>query len=164
MNPEAVKLEHEIRLMLLAHPELAEDEILRANMLEGETDLHKALSTFVRLIGEAQGNIDGLAAYVTTLQSRATRFERRIEAIRGLIFKLMTIADLKKVPLPEATISVRNGTRFVVITDETKIPEEFIRVRREPNKSAIKEAIDQGKFVEGAELSNGAPGLTIRVN
>ena len=83
MNIDFVRAQ--IELLLIAHPELAEDEILRADMLEGQTDLHKALSTFVRLIGEAQGNIDGLAAYVTTLQSRATRFERRIEGLADFI-------------------------------------------------------------------------------
>src|SRR3990167_9711245 len=162
MNIDFVRAQ--IELLLIAHPELADDEILRADMLEGGTDLHKALSTFVRLIGEAQGNIDGLAAYVTTLQSRATRFERRIEAIRGLIFKLLTIADLKKVPLPEATLSVRRVPGSVVITDETKIPDEFMRIKREPNKSAIKEALQNSSFVPGAEMSNGGETLSIRMN
>ena len=162
MNIDFVRAQ--IELLLIAHPELAEDEILRADMLEGQTDLHKALSTFVRLIGEAQGNIDGLAAYVTTLQSRATRFERRIEAIRGLIFKLLTIADLKKVPLPEATLSVRRVPGHVIITDESQIDEDFFRVKREPDKKAIKEALEVGINVRGAEMSNGGETLSIRVN
>ena len=162
MNIDFVRAQ--IELLLIAHPELAEDEILRADMLEGQTDLHKALSTFVRLIGEAQGNIDGLAAYVTTLQSRATRFERRIEAIRGLIFKLLTIADLKKVPLPEATLSVRRVPGHVIITDEGQLDEDFFRVKREPDKKAIKEALEVGINVRGAEMSNGGETLSIRVN
>ncbi len=155
---------HQVELLLISHPELADDEVLRADVLEGETDLHAALSKLVRLIGETQAMRDGLAAYVTTLRARDTRLERRGEALRGLIFKLMQIADLKKVPLPEATLSVRNGTRSVVITDESKIPEQFIRIKREPNRTAIKEAIDEGAHVEGCELSNGESGLTIRMN
>ena len=155
---------HQVELLLISCPELHEDEVLRADVLEGETDLHAALSKLVRLIGETQAMRDGLAAYVTTLRARDARLERRGDALRELIFKLMQIADLKKVPLPEATLSVRRVPQAVVIFDEALIPDDYLRVKYEPNKTEIKKALEEGKNVAGAEMSNGGETISIRMN
>ena len=52
----------------------------------------------------------------------------------------------------------------VIITDESQIDEDFFRVKREPDKKAIKEALEVGINVRGAEMSNGGETLSIRVN
>ena len=43
----------------------------------------------------------------------------------------------------------------VEITDEATIPDEYIKVIKEPMKTAIKEAIKAGKTVPGAALTKG---------
>lgn len=43
----------------------------------------------------------------------------------------------------------------VEITDESTIPDEYIKVIKEPMKTAIKEAIKAGKTVPGAALTKG---------
>jgi hypothetical protein len=50
----------------------------------------------------------------------------------------------------------------VVITDPEAIPGAFMRVRREPDKTAIGAAIASGADIPGAEMRNGLPALTIR--
>jgi hypothetical protein len=74
----------------------------------------------------------------------------------------MMAADLSKVPLPEATLSLRPGPPKVVIGAENEIPAEYFRHEIKPNISAIKDALKAGKTVPGASLSNGAPSLTVR--
>jgi hypothetical protein len=50
----------------------------------------------------------------------------------------------------------------VVITNKEALPEQFIRIKREEDKVAIKDALKRGEIVPGAELSNGGETLTIR--
>src|SRR5262245_8580308 len=108
----------QIANLLVMHPELAEDDVLRADMVEGSTDAHEFLSSLTRKIGEDEAAAAGLEEYRHDLLVRKARLEHRAEVLRALAFKVMQAADLKKVELPEATLSVRNGTPKVIITDE----------------------------------------------
>ena len=101
--------EREIANLLVAYPELADDEVLRHDMLEGSTDLFDGLSRLVRQIGETEALAAGNADYVMALKARNARLERRTEAFRRLIFKLMEAASLRKAELASATLSIRTG-------------------------------------------------------
>jgi|SRR5215472_11917694 len=158
---DVVLMQQAITELLLAHPELEEDEVLRADTIEGETETFTLLSKLVRLVGQAKVLELGTAAYIAELQSRKARFERRQDALRGLVLKLMNTAELTKMELPEATLSIRAGTPKVVIVDETQIPEEYCRVKIEPDKIKIKAALITTGSVPGAMLSNAEPVLAI---
>lgn len=161
LDPSIVQ--QQIANMLVAVPELHDDDILRADMIEAETDAFVFLSKLVRMIGDAGALAGGTQQYIAELRERQARIERRIEGLRSLVFKVMESADLRKLELPEATLSVRAGSRKVVITDEARLPDSLIRVTREPDKQAIKNLLDAGQEVLGAELSNGAPSLSLRI-
>jgi len=90
-------------------------------------------------------------------------FERREQALRTLIFTIMTTANLRKAELPEATVSVRNGTPKVVIVNEKEIPDEFMRIKKEPDKQRLRAALSAHENVAGAALSNAEPTLAIYV-
>lgn len=152
MNPKQIR--DEITALLLAWPELAEDEILRADMIEAETDMFSFLSVVVRRIGDTKTLAAATAEYIAELRQRIERLERREYGLRSLIAKVMTTADLRKVELPEATLSLRQGPPKVIITNENEIPAEFFRVKREPVKSLIRAALAAHEHVPGAVLSN----------
>lgn len=162
VNPEIVR--QQIANLLHQYPELAEDEDLRLDMIEAETDANSLFSAIVAQIIEADKSAMGLAAYERKFKERRTRMEHRIEKLRELGFKIMEAADIRKVELPEATLSIRNGTQQVVITDESRLPDKFVRVERSPRKTEIKDALKSGEAIPGAELSNGSPSLSIRMN
>lgn len=153
----------QIANLILQYPELAEDETLRADMIEGETDAFDFLRRLVRLIGDAGALSGGTAAYIAELRERQARIDRRIEAFRLLAFKVMESADLSKVELAEATLAVRKGSRKIIITDEQALPNQCFKVTREPSRSAIKALLDAGIEVSGAIYSNGENSLMIKV-
>jgi hypothetical protein len=132
-------------------------------MLEGETNLNEHLNLVAREIKRAEGYADEAAAEIAELRERCAMFQRHADAYREHAFNLMQKAEVKALVLPRATLSIRAGVPKVVITDEAALPENCIRIKREPNKILIKELIDQGVPVSGAELSNAQPSLTIRV-
>jgi hypothetical protein len=166
LDPTFVR--QQIELLRVTHPEVWDgDEELLADMLEGSTDLHEFLTAAVRLMRKAEANAKGARAdadeYAAPLMLRAARFEQRSEALRALAFRLMQWADVRKLELVPATLSIRAGQPRVIITDEAALPDNCVRIKREPHKTMIRELIDQGVPVQGAELSNSEPQLAVRI-
>jgi hypothetical protein len=152
-----------ITLLLRDNPELDEDEVLRTDMIEGATSAFEFMSDLVRKIGSTQAIARGTADYIGDLQERMARLERREYSLRGLIAKVMNAAAISKAELPEATLSIRAGVPRVVIVEERDIPDEFMRIKKEPDKLRIKAAISAHEHVPGAMMSNPEPVLAIHV-
>jgi len=148
--------------LLLAHPELAEDEFLRADMVEGSTDAHDFLRMLERRRQDAEHMTEAIAANIATLNERKTRLEWREEVMRKLMLEVMKTADLRKVELPEATISVHDGREKLVINDEASVPKELCYVKYTPNKTLIKAMLKGGTTLNWAAIVQGEPGVTIR--
>lgn len=153
----------QITNLLAVNPELEEDDILRADMIEGETEAFEFLRQLVHTIGDAEAKRDGLKKYIDLLDQREGRLGRRIMVLRNFAKLVMESTNLRKVELAEATLSIRNGPPRVVITNEHEIPDEFWRIKREPDKTKIKTTIQSGNHVNGAALSNGEPSLSILI-
>lgn len=161
-DPEIIR--QQIDNLLVAFPEMAEDEILRADMIEAETDFNSYLRMLERKRREAITNAEALRMNIDLDRQRKEKFERRDEAIRSAMFKAMQWGELKKVELPEATLSIRAGTPKVMVFDEAAIPDELCRFKREVDKAKLKEALlDLTKPVPGATLSNAEPTIAIRI-
>ena len=160
---DAKVVQDEITALLLAYPELLEDEVLREDMIEGQTGTFEFLSSIVRKIGSTKALAGGTADYIGELQERKARLERREQALRSLIGKIMNTAELRKAELPEATISISAGRPKVVIVNEQEIPKNFLRIKTEPDKIRIGTALAAHEHVPGCCLSNAESVLRILV-
>ena len=162
-NLDAKAVQGEITALLLSYPELSDDEVLREDMIEGQTSTFEFLSGIVRKIGSTKALAGGTADYIGELQERKARLERREHALRSLISKVMNTAELRKAELPEATISISAGRPKVVIVNEQEIPKDFLRIKTEPDKTRIGAALAAHEHVPGCALSNAEPVLRILV-
>lgn len=151
-----------IDAMLAAYPELLEDEDLRAGTLEAETSLPELLQKIARIRQEEIASLAGLDAYLEELGYRKSRKQRKIDALKGLMLKLMATARLPSLVLPEATISVVKGRNTVSITDMAALPQGTFTTERKPDKAAIKRLMDAGEDVPGAALVVGENTLIVR--
>lgn len=161
MNADIIR--QQISNLLLVYPELSEDDLLRADMIEGETKLHE----FLRAIeGKRRDAITlGLAinTTITDLKERQARFARREEAMRALMMKMMDAAALRKVELPEATLSIGKPREKVVINDEGSVPIGYCHPPiLKPDKTKIRAALDAGETFNWAALVTGEPSLSVR--
>jgi hypothetical protein len=156
-------VQDEITALLLAYPELEEDEVLRADTIEGQTGTFEFLSGIVRKIGSTRALADGTDDYIRELKERVARLDRREHALRSLINKVMNTAELRKAELAEATISISAGRPKVVIVNEQEIPRDFLRIKTEPDKTKIGAALSAHEHVPGCALSNAEPVLRILV-
>jgi hypothetical protein len=163
LTMDATKLVSEIRHMLASYPELADDEELRLDTLEGETDFNRIMSRLVRVRNEKLASAEGLSGYIGDLSERKARQVRGADGVKALMLSLMSVADLPKLVLPEATLSVTKPRSSVDITDLDALPQGTFITVRQPDKTAIKAMLDAGEEIPGAALKTSDPGLTVRV-
>ena len=149
--------------LMAAYPELADDEVLRLDMIEGETDFHEFLRILEHRRRDAAALGNAVLQIIKELKARHEHFERRDEAMRAMMLRLLQHAQVKKLELPEATLSIASAPARVLITNEDELPEDYWRIKREPDKERIKLALITAAVVPGAELSNSPDYLKIKV-
>lgn len=118
-----------------------------------------------KLLSAAQWNgaqAKAVASMIEDLDARRHRFTAREKEAKSTLFAVMVALEEKKFVAPHGTVSIRDGTPSVVITDETVLPPEYLRTTVAPDRAAILADLKQGVVIEGAMLSNGFPSIAIR--
>jgi sugar-specific transcriptional regulator TrmB len=160
LNPLVIR--QQIQNLKVSNPEVMEDDETWLLALESETNVEELLTQIVRQIEDTKALVVGTKDRFEELKARKDRFESRVESLRSLAFKLMEAAELPKLELPEATLSIRSVPPSVMITDEEKLPDIACKFERKPDKTKIKELLASG-WVAGATMSNGSKSLSIRI-
>lgn len=148
--------------LLEAHPELAEDDELRADMILGETEIDRIASRLLRIIGERKARADGLTGYISELQERKARELRGVEGARDLLKSILHAGNIDKLPLPEATVSITKPRIKCVVDDVNELPQGFYVTERKPKSAEIKAALEAGEKIPGARLELGPEGIMVR--
>ena len=119
------------------------DERLFHDMLMSVTDIDH----IVRRIHEQYARDEELLAGITERQAalaeRKARITHRRDGAKALIGKVMRVARLTKLELPEVTISVRDGKPKLIVNDPDAVPADYCRTKTEPDKPKINEAFAQ---------------------
>lgn len=141
----------------------AEDEILKHDMLEGSTDALEIVRRLIRVALEAEAMSHAAQARINDLDARRSRFEAQAEAARNTARDMLEALDLRKLVSEDFTVSLKALPPKVIAPEPEKLADEFVRVvtTRTADKPLIKAAIDAGRTVEHATLSNG--GVTIQI-
>ena len=155
-------LEVQVRLLLQNYPELAEDEQLLEDMLDGSTDFTDVMSRLVTNARLYKANGSALQELVKDMIARREKWDAREKLARSMMLRLMHLAGIRKVVLPQGTVSIGAGRTGVVITDEEKLPESCFNITKTVSKTKVKELLDAGEKLEGATLTNGGEVLTLR--
>lgn len=148
--------------LLAEFPELADDDETLADTLEGQTDLPTVIARFIRDARRDEALADGLATLIKDEQERKSRLGARADKRRRIALSLMQAVEMGKLEQPDFTASVRRVPPGVVITDEAVLPDSYVKTVRQPDKTALREALGRGEEVPGATLGNGSETLTIR--
>jgi hypothetical protein len=162
INSQSVR--QAIENIKVLYPDLVEDDEAWLSALESETDFNEVLTEIVRRIDDTKALVIGTKDRFEELKARKDRFEFRIEKLRDVAFNIMQSAELAKVELPEATLSLRAGTQQLVgDANANDLPDELCKISRSVDRTAVKDALKAGKEVPGFSLSNSPPSLTIRI-
>lgn len=159
-------IEQEITNLLAAlyqdNPELKQDDDFKSDILEGSTDLLEVLNMLLFDLILTESYLEGSKITRARVEQREKKLKGRQEVIRNILKRLLTAAEMRKITVPNGTISLSAKPLSVEILDEGLIPDELMRIKREPNKTLIGEKLKAGESVPGATLSNGGETITIR--
>jgi hypothetical protein len=150
--------------LLAEAPDITEDEKLLLDSIEGEAD-GDPFAVIDRLVAAAIHAADmAEIAHVraTELAERKARFKRRNEQLRAILLDMISALDIKRIERPTYTASIGQGPAKVIVTDDTALPNNLMRITRAPNLSAIADALKAGEQIDGATLSNPPMRLTLR--
>jgi hypothetical protein len=143
---------------------LENDEQFKLSTLEGETDLFEIASKLLDANADDEGLIASLDQRIADINIRKDRAKLRIERRKSALVSLMDCAQIKKLPLPEATVSLRTILPRPKVADHGALPDEFVTIQqvRKPNIEAIEEAIERGEQIPGVTMTNGCASLSVR--
>lgn len=161
MQPRDLIIEAELAGQIRAALAEAEDEDLTLDMVEGETSLFELIDRVMNDDAEDGSHISGIKARQDELRDRKARLERRQKVRRSVVHAALDTAGIRKLERPEYTVSLKAVPAGVDVVDPDALPDDLVRIKREPDKSAIKKALDAGP-VAGARLTNGGETISVR--
>lgn len=163
-------LAQHIAALLVSYPELAEDDALKIDTIEGETDALMVIDRIIEAIEDTKILIGGLEALMKSWIERGARFERRLEGLKEGIRKIMEAAEINKLERPTATMYFVKGQPKLIDTTGSNydlkahphLGADYIRTYHEISKSDVRKALMSGAQIEGFGLSNAEPALHIK--
>jgi len=139
-----------------------------AENADDEADLQAFYDTLDGLQGEIGEKLENCAAVVKTIDAEAEaiaaeekRLATRRRALQNSADRLkaymrdgMDAAQMVKHKGKLFTISLQDNPPAVVVDDEASLPRDYCRVKVEPDKTAIKDALKNGVEVPGVHLEH----------
>lgn len=162
LKADLSSIQAQIAELVSGNPELADDEELRVDMIDGETSAIEFLHRVYRRIRKAETLAAGAKSEKDDAADRQRRFEKQADGYRALSLAILNAANVEKLVTPFATYSVIPPRVKAEVLDLDAIPQGFYRIEKKPDMKAIKEALEAGNELPGAHLSIGVHSLMIR--
>jgi hypothetical protein len=139
-----------------------DDDAAFVDTLEGCGDHIQAARAAVRFIQERTAMADALDAVIRSYQGRKDGLLGGVGKAREALAHFLSEIGEKSLALPEATVTLANARPSLTgDCDPWLLPDDLSRTIRQPDRKAIKDALQEGRVVPGYALSNGKPSLRI---
>ncbi|WP_262269565.1 siphovirus Gp157 family protein [Microvirga yunnanensis] len=161
--PKEVKTYTNLKQSIKQEFDLDEHDPALLDTLEGVSDLPELLARAAQSVLLLKAQAKGIDGLIDSLEARKVRYETRADRLRQKILHAMLDTGLKRLPTHELTVLVKSGGQEVDVHTQDLLPEEFLRIKVEPNKQAIGQALKAGENVPGATLVDKPPVLYLRV-
>ena len=140
---------------------------LIAAMDHEDLELSDAVGDTLEALDEAiQDKAEAVASFIFSLQADSAALkqeeqrlaERRrlndakVERMKTYLADMLEDADIDRIKGLKYTIGFRKSEK-VQVSDVDALPERFLRVKREPNLTALKEALKAGQAFDGVSLT-----------
>lgn len=164
MNPAIIAhIKAQIGALLAAFPELEHDMTLRADMIEGETDIIKIMEALRFEAKAKEAEINGLEEWKRKINVRIELKDQAAKRMRLTIANLMEEMGQTKLRLTIGSITLKPKDPSILKIDETLLPDEYFKTVKEPSRALINDHIAAGNPPPpGVTMSNGGKTLTIR--
>lgn len=104
-----------------------------------------------KVIKQLEAESEMLKAESDRLSARAASLKNNAKYIRNNLVNYMQVTDQKSIKTLLFTLSKR-ATKKVVIADGVDLPEQYIKIKKEIDKTALKNDLLNGVIVDGASI------------
>ena len=118
-----------------------------------DAEISEKIENVACYIKNLTADISALKEEEKNLSARRKQKERKIDSLKGYINYAMELSGRKSLESPRCKVSFRKSSS-VEVPDINALDKDYITktIEIKPNKVAIKEALKEGKTVEGAEI------------
>ncbi len=149
-----------LRSELIEQHGLDEDDQVLLDSLDGQTGIMDQLASMLRRALELDDMASTVATQQKRLADRKTALEDRAARLRRIVIYYLDLIGRKKIEAPDFAYTLAHGRRTLIgDADPAALPDRLVRVKREVNRVAVKQAIEAGENIEGFSLGNGPPHL-----
>lgn len=134
---------------------------LKEHLKNLEDAIEDKADNIAAVLTALQGDIDTIKKEKIRLDQRQKAIEDRRIFLKNYLQDAMESVDKKKFKTALHSFNIQKNKPSLYIIDESKIPEDFFRIKREINRAELTEAVKDGKFTDAAELRQ-TEGLRIR--
>ena len=134
--------------------ELEEDNELKQDLQELiAIELEKKSNNIIYAIKNLEGNNLAIDAEIERLKAIKDKNIKNVDSIKNHILNFMKTNNIDKIQTDLATFSTRKSKSTQIDSIEL-LPQEFVTVKQtfQPDKTAIKKAIESGREVAGANV------------
>lgn len=149
------------RLKVIADA-LPEDDPDKAEMLNVEGDYSQLMEWAITKRNECLAQADACKTLADKYAARKQSLEKRGDSMKSVMEVVMNCAGENKYT-GTATVSLRAVAPKPVIQDESQIPDEYKKTTVSIDKTAINQAVKDGKTIAGVVMDNGGTTISIRV-
>ena len=124
-----------------------------SNLNALDAEISEKIENVACYIKNLTADISALKEEERNLNTRRKQKERKIDSLKGYINYAMELSGRKSLESPRCKVSYRKSSS-VEVPDINALDKDYITktIEIKPNKVAIKEALKEGKTVEGAEI------------
>lgn len=141
-----------------------ERELLAVRLQEAVAATIRKGDSIIAVLRTLETRGEAAKAEAKRLAEHARRAERNADKLKEYVVRCMEQAGVKKLDCHLGSMSIRNRPNSVIVTDETVLPAQYVRLVQTtaPDKKAIKDALEAGEDIPGADLAIGGHYLVVR--
>lgn len=117
-----------------------------------ETDINIKATNTACLIASLEAEGAAVSATIARMLKRAKSLDNRAQSLRDYLRDQLQIAGIREARDERIQVKLRVNPVSVHIESPEMLPPDYWRVRREPDKTALKEALKSGAEIPGAWL------------
>jgi hypothetical protein len=116
--------------------------------------LNDKLDNSAYVVAELNGVSALLKEEAKRLSERATRYTKNADKLKDLMSLAFNASGEKKIVTTKFTFSTRKSetVEFDELLSPDDFPRQFVRIKREFDKTKIKEALKKGEIIDGAKI------------
>lgn len=141
---------------------LGEDDPELNDIIQTETNIDGLLDKLLFKYNCEDDFQDAANVHIENLMARHLASRNRQDGLKDVLQIIMESMPDKTKRLPAGTVTLRAVAPKVVITDESKLPDDCFEVVRKLSKAKVNELYQSKGSLDGCYETNGGQSITIR--